>query len=252
MQAVAEFVEQRPRIVRRQQRWLAVGSLGEIADIDDQGSDVAIELLLVAQRGHPGAGALRGPGEVVAVEQRLVAPGGILDFPDPDIRMPDRDIPALRKTQPEQAVSGVERGLDHMVEREIRLDRRVVEIGTALPQLFGIVAPVPRRQREIAALLRHNRLQGVAIGERAGPRRLPDPLQQAAHGLRRLGHRILQPIGGEGRKAQQLRALLAQAKDLDNDLVIVVGIAIVAARDKGLEHLFAQVAPGGALQERLD
>ena len=37
MQAVAEFVEQGPGVVRRQQRRLALRALGEIADIDDQG-----------------------------------------------------------------------------------------------------------------------------------------------------------------------------------------------------------------------
>ena len=36
MQSVAEFVEQRARVVEAQQRRLAVGRLGEIADIDDE------------------------------------------------------------------------------------------------------------------------------------------------------------------------------------------------------------------------
>src|SRR5258707_995645 len=135
--------------------------------------------------------------------------GRILHLPDPDVRMPDRNILALAEGDAEQAGGAVEGGVDHVVEHEIRLDRGVVEIGAALPQLFGVVAPVPRRQREIAALLRDQRLQGIAIGQCAGPRRLPDPLQQAAHGLRGLGHRILQPEGGEGRKAQELGAFLA-------------------------------------------
>src|SRR5205085_9603001 len=117
----------------RQQRRLALGALGEIADIDDQRRDVAVELLLVAQRGHPGAGALRGPGKVVAIEQRLVAALGILDLPDPDVRMPDRDILALGKSDAEQAPGAVEGGLDHVVEREIGFYGGVVEIGAALP-----------------------------------------------------------------------------------------------------------------------
>ena len=217
-----------------------------------RGAIVAVELLLVAQRGHPGAGALRGPGEVVAIEQRLVPPGAVLDLPDPHVRMPDRNILALGEGEAEQAGGAVEGGLDHVIEREIGLDRGVVEIGAALPQLFGVVAPVPWRQREIAALLRDQRLQGVAIRQRPGARRLPDPLQQAAHRLGRLGHRILQPVGGEGRKAQQPGALLAQRQDLDNGRVVVVGVVVVAARGEGLEHLFAQLAPAGALQERLD
>ena len=70
--------------------------------------------------------------------------------------------------------------------------------------------------------------------------------------MRRLGHRVLQPIGGEGRIAQQLGALLAQAQDLDNGGVVVVGVVVVAARGKGLENLLAQVAPAGAFQERLN
>ena len=39
VQAVAEFVEQGAGVVRRQQRGLAVGALGEVADIDDQRRD---------------------------------------------------------------------------------------------------------------------------------------------------------------------------------------------------------------------
>ena len=42
------------------------------------------------------------------------------------------------------------------------------------------------------------------------------------------------------------------AEDLDDGRVVVVGVAVVAARGEGLEDLLAQVAPGRALQERLD
>ena len=97
-----------------------------------------------------------------------------------------------------------------MVEDQIGLDRGVVEIGAALAQDLGIVAPVPRGERKVAALLRDQRLQGVAVGQRPRPRGLPDPLQQAADGFRRLGHGILQPVGGVGRKAHDFRGLLAQ------------------------------------------
>ncbi len=46
---MAEFVEQRARIVDRQQRRLAFGRLSEIADIDDDRPDLAIELALAAK-----------------------------------------------------------------------------------------------------------------------------------------------------------------------------------------------------------
>ena len=73
MQRVAELVEQRARIVEREQRRLAVAALVEVHDIDDQRADVACELLLVAQRRHPGAAALGRAREVIAEEQPEVA-----------------------------------------------------------------------------------------------------------------------------------------------------------------------------------
>ncbi len=69
VQRMAEFVEQRARVVEGEQRRLAGGGLGEIADIDDDRVDIAGELFLVAQRGHPGARVLGGAGEIVADEQ---------------------------------------------------------------------------------------------------------------------------------------------------------------------------------------
>ena len=42
VQRMAEFMEQRARILEAQQGRLAGGRLGEIADIDDQGRDLAV------------------------------------------------------------------------------------------------------------------------------------------------------------------------------------------------------------------
>ena len=165
--------------------------------------------------------------------------------------MPDRHVLALLEGDAEQARGAVEGGGDHVVERQIGLDRGIVEIGALEAELFGVEAPVPGRELEIAALFRDQRLHLVAVGERPRPRRLPDPLQQAAHRIRRLGHGVLEPVGGEGRVAQKLGALLAQLQDLADGRVVVVGIAVVAARREGLVDLLAQVTPGRALQERL-
>ena len=69
MEAVAELVEHGSGLVERQQRRLALGRLVEIAGVDDERNDLAAELLLIAERGHPGAAALARPGEEIAVEQ---------------------------------------------------------------------------------------------------------------------------------------------------------------------------------------
>ena len=91
VQRVAEFVEQRPGIVERQQRRLAFAGLGKIHDVDDQRPDIAAELFLVAQRGHPGAAVLRAAREIVAEEEPAMAPGGIAHLPYPHVVVPDRD-----------------------------------------------------------------------------------------------------------------------------------------------------------------
>ena len=61
---------------------------------------------------------------------------------------------------------------------EIGLDRRLVEIAAALPQLLGVIAPVPRLELEIAAVLLDQRLHGVAVGERARARRRPHRIEE--------------------------------------------------------------------------
>ncbi|MNU09662.1 hypothetical protein D3C72_2563550 [compost metagenome] len=71
MRGMTEFVEQRARIVERQQRRTARRRLGEIADIvDDRDlADRAVfqrQLVLRLERTHPGTGTLRRPGEIIA------------------------------------------------------------------------------------------------------------------------------------------------------------------------------------------
>ncbi len=158
--------------------------------------------------------------------------------------MPDRNILALGEGQPEQPARRVEGGRDHVAECEIRLDGAVGEIGPALAQLLGVVAPVPRRELEIAALFLDQRLQRRAIGQSPLPRLGPDPPQKAPHRGRRLGHGVLQLVVGEGVVAQQPGIFVAQPHRLGNDSIVVVCVVVVAARDEGAPDLLAQVAPG--------
>ena len=165
--------------------------------------------------------------------------------------MPDRHLDRMER-QPEQLLRAVERRLDHAVELEVRLHLGLVEIAAPRAKLLGVVAPVPRRDLEVAALLRDQLLQRVAVGERGLARRLPDLFQQAAHRLRRLGHGVVEPVLREGRIAEQLGALDPQRNHLGDDRLVVGLVAFVAARDPGAERLLAQIAPRRELQERLD
>src|SRR5215813_402130 len=111
--------------------------------------DIAPELFLVAQGGHPGAAVFRRAGEIVAEEQAAMAPRGVPHFPHPHVVMPDRNAVATLEGQAEEAVRGVERGLDDLLELEVRLDCRLVDVAARLAQLLRVVAPVPWREREI-------------------------------------------------------------------------------------------------------
>ena len=197
VQRVAELVEQGAGVVEAQQRRLAVGGLGKIHHVDDERADVAGELFLIAQSGHPGAAALRCAREIIAEEQPDLSAVTRRAPPRPARRGARPARPCAARSQAEQALRRIERGLDHPVELQVRLDRGLVEVAAPLAQFFRIIAPVPGRQREIAALLRDQRLQSVAVGERFLPRARPDRIEQVAHRGRRLRHGVVEPVMGE-------------------------------------------------------
>ena len=118
--------------------------------------------------------------------------------------------------------------------------------------LFRVKAPVPGLQRAMNAVPGQHRLQDLRIGQRLGARRLPDPHQQPAHGIGRLGHFRFQLVGGETGIAQQFCPLMAQRQRLGRHGPVVMGIAIGAARDPGPIGQSAQLAVGGKLQEGHD
>src|SRR5215470_9402724 len=97
---------------------------------------------------------------------------GVAHLPGLDIRMPARDVAAALEREPEQLIGGVERGFDNVIELEVGLDLALVDVALALAQLLGVVAPVPGRELEIAALLLDQRLHGIAVDERTRARRL--------------------------------------------------------------------------------
>jgi hypothetical protein len=97
MQGMAHFMEQGHRVVERQQARIA---FAEIGIVGDDGENVSIQLLLVAEAGHPGAALLARTGKIVAKEQPdrgALAP----HFPNPHIGMVDGNVAALleRKTE---------------------------------------------------------------------------------------------------------------------------------------------------------
>src|SRR3972149_4553723 len=161
---MAELMEQRVRVVERQQSRLSRSRLRKIADIENDRphidrsavskggnrfcvrprsyflnwgairaadrfplSLIAPELLLVAQRGHPGAAVLGAAREIVADEQADVTASLVRHLEGAGVGVIQRHVNRL-EAQAEQPARGLEGGLDHLVELEIWLVFRALPI----------------------------------------------------------------------------------------------------------------------------
>ncbi len=252
VQRVAELVEEGARVVEAEERRIARAGFGKIHHVHDDRPDVAVELLLAAKTAHPGAAPLRGPGEIVAEKEADVAAVPVRHVPGADVRMVERHVVALGEGEAEQVLRRMEGRRDDVVEREIRLDLAFVEIELGLAAFFGVIAPVPGRELEIAALRPDLRLQGGGLAKRLRPRRRPHRTEEVERRLRRLRHRVGEPEMREALIAEQAGPLGAERHRLGDDRPVVGGLARLAARRPGLEGGLAEVAAAGELQERLD
>src|SRR5262249_39031862 len=165
----------------------------------------------------------------------------VAHLPGLDVGMPAGDVAAALERQSEQLVGGVEGGLDDVMKLEVGLDLSLVDIALPLAQLLGVIAPVPGRELEIAALLLDQRLHGIAVDERARARGLPHPFEQITYRLRRLRHRIVELVVREAPIAEQPRALGTQRQYLGDDRLVIGLAAAIAARNPGAEDFLAQL-----------
>ena len=117
--------------------------------------------------------------------------------------MVSRQIVAPREGQAKEPLRAVERRGHHVLEREVGLELGVVERIARLPQLLGVVAPVPGRDADAVAARVGQRLQGVALSLRLGARRGPYTLEQFGHRGRGARHAVHQGVVGEVRVAVQ-------------------------------------------------
>ncbi len=109
----------RVRLVEAEQARLAGAAAGETHDVDDDRQDAAVELLLVAQRAHPGAAVLGVAGEIVADEQRDRRAVGAERRPGARVGVGERHVVARDEGDAEQAMGDVEGGGDHPFQRQI-------------------------------------------------------------------------------------------------------------------------------------
>ena len=100
--------------------------------------------------------------------------------PDAHLRPVEGEALHFLEGEAEQAGGHIEGGGDDVVELEIGLELCLVEIELGLAPALGIVAPVPRRQSEIAALRRDHRLQRLLFPRDAAERRSHTAASSAA------------------------------------------------------------------------
>ena len=203
--------------------------------------------------GHPGARALAGAGEHVAVEEADVVAVAVGDPPGADVRVEDRDLAGISvKLEAVELPGHVEHAVDHVVELEVGLDLVLREVVAVLADLLHVVAIVPRLDRDVLAEPAGDRLLVGDLLAHARDRGRPDPHHQRLRALGRARHRVLHaPVGVAG-EAEQPGAVGADAHDLGDDRVGVVGIAIVAAVDERAPDPLAQRAIVGEGQHRID
>ena len=148
------------------QRRLARRGLGEVGDVVDH-RQRAQQLRLADEDVHPRAAVLVVALEVVAVPERQRLAVGVEDFEDLHVGVVDGNVCALLEGDAVELVGGVEHAvLEHVVQLEVGLDLRLVQIVLRLAHLLGIEVPVPGLKLESALLRIDERLNvlGLALG----------------------------------------------------------------------------------------
>ncbi len=252
MQRMTEFVEQRGRIIKTDQRRLAVAARNEVIVIRGKAIAVlAAQLILAAIGRHPGTGAFSLPREIVEIEypDDLFA---ALHFERAHLRLEHwYRAGILGEGHAVELVRHFEHRVDHIVELEIRFDLGFIEIIFRLADLLCIEAIVPRLDGNSCAFGIRHFLHVSDFFPNPGNRGWPDLHHQIHRRIRIFRHGVSHTVMGVTFKAQQFGPVRPQFQDFGDRHVGVIRITIVAAVDIGVVNLFAKVAAGRILQEGL-
>ena len=251
MQGVAELVEQGLGVVQRDEERLALRGLDEVVVVGaDDVRLLAVQVGVAPVGGRPGARPLARAGEVVGIEDADVAAGlAVGDLEGLHVRMEDRNGPRrqLGELEAIEAVGHVEGAALHRGQLEVGLQVVLIEVVAGFADLLEVVQVIPRL--DVVAG------QGAHLGDLladARDGRGPDAHHQVHGGLGGPGHGVLHAPVGMGLEAQEAGALGAQAQDLGDGRLGVVGVAVVAALDELAPDLLALGAVVGEGQVRVD
>ena len=229
VQCVAELVEHRDDVVEADERRLTGRRLRQVADVVDD-RPCAEQLRLTDEVRHPGAAVLVVALEVVAIKERERLAVGVDHIEYAHVGLIDRDVLALLEGDAVELVRRIEHAvLEHVVELEVRLDLRIVQVVLRLANLLGVKIPVPRLEREAAVLSVDDRLDVLALARGAGRGERHESVHEIERVLRRFRHLVLELPGRVIGKPEQGRALRAQLREPRHDRARVVRIAVLGA-----------------------
>ncbi len=251
MQGVAELMEHGGDVVEADQRRLAIGRLGEVADVVDHRLGTG-QAVLLDEHVHPGAAGLGVTLEVVGVEQGQRGAVLVEHFVHLHVRVVGRNVGARLEGDAVQLGGGVEDAvLQHVVQFEVRLDLRFVQVVLGLADLLGVEVPIRGGNLEATLLGVDHLLDLTGFGTGLGGGGRHGVGQQLQRRGRGLGHLVAQLVVGEGLEAEQLGLLRTQLRQALHGLAGVVLVATLGTGFRGLQHGGALVTVAQRTEHRL-
>ena len=244
-------MKQRFGFVERQLGRIASVRTGEVADDrDDRGDALAVRTVgCFAKRAAPGASPLAVARIEVEIEDSQMGIVFVEHFVGGTLLVIYRNRNRA-EGQPPQPVAKLKNARSDIVQREVEVERRLVEVILRFADFFGIIPPVPCGERAVLRLLRLDRAQGLQLPFRRIEGGFPEFVEQVVHPFGSFRHPVVQHEGGVGRVVHQAGFLGAEPDDVVDDLPVVELVAVVAALYVAGVQLFAQSPVFGIGQER--
>ena len=201
---------------------------------------------------HPRPAAFAIPREIVAIKKCDTLAASVDDFPDPHVRVINRDIESFHKANAKQLCRCPEYAItQNALESKIGLKLCFIDSKFRPAHLFCVIEPVPRCRAEVAAFLIDNLLniRQLLFGSR--PRRRSDSPHKGKRLCRGARHLIGHRPAGKVICAQQLRFARADCRQPQHQLACVIRIALLISRPASCKKIFSRLPILQRKQRRL-
>ena len=251
VQPVAELVEHGGDVVEAEQCGLARRGLLEVSYVEDH-RQLAQQFRLADQHVHPRSAILVVALEVIAIPQRQRLRISVEDLEDAHVLLVNGNVLALFEGEAVELMRSVEDAvLEHVVQLEIGLDLRLVQVVFRLAHLLGVELPIPGLDGEPAMLRVNQGLDVLGFSRSSGRGSRHQRIEKMLRRLRRFCHLIGQVpcrVVGEAEQRGFFGAQLGEPRD---NGARVVGVAALRAVPGVLKDRLARGAVGEKRQVRL-